>query len=1323
MRKLLVIWLLAACAVSLRAERFHFDNLSTDAGLSNKMVLSIAQDPDGFIWIATAEGLNRYDGAGFRVFTHRPGDEKSLGASWVNDVFVTADSTLLAATEMGLSCYDPLTGSFSVYPAVNDSQALLSTLRFKCVTEDAESIWAGTSEGLVRIDKANAFLSFVKLSPTASDDQANEVKDVLRDSGGRLWVATFDGLYLFNDRDFTHRRFEIRDRRSYDQTNNYVSSLCQFPSDGEHLYIGTSNGLAVMDLSTYACRYYRTETSDLCNNDVKFVFPFDENRLLVGTAGGLSVFHCEEGSFENYSSSLIDRTSLASQILWCAFEDRLGELWLGTSNGISKMDKNRKSLDFSRIVSGKDDNLRDVMVSDLVFIPDGHLWVGTAEGILSYNPDMELEKVYSLGKSGLPHNMIKRLLRTRSGQVWVGTNNGIACYQPQTDRFVTVRPSREDISIKYVYDMKEDSDGDIIVNISNGLCILTPHYSRSGTLSSYETRSVRIDHMIYSGNTDVTYLDTDREGRIWFGTINDGLFSYDKRTGVIGQYIFEKDNPSSPSSNRIYTLHVSRDGFVWVGTDMGLYRLDPRTGKCRRFSDDLDLSQAVRTITSDPEGRLWICLLDKVIMYDPATDTKIVCDVQQDLDCDELEYNSCTQQDGNLYFGGYGGVVRVDPQSVSIRSARAPMRITGIEIPGRAPLDDIPSDRLVLGSGENAVTVSFALLDYSSELNNKYQYRLEGFDTDWKQTDGHLNRVSYSNLSPGRYRFVVKGYNPDGVFSDEVSFPFWIRQPLLLRWWAILGMALLFLTLLGIGIWQYITHRKLSLQLDAEKEERSRVESLNKVKMNFFTNISHEFKTPLSLILGPLESLMENTSDPHQLVQMKLMQQNGQRMLRLINQILDLRKIDNEKLTLNLSSGDMVAFAREVFDSFRENAVLRKMNYSFEADGEVSCQFDKDKMENVLYNLLSNAFKFTPDGGSVTLRVSRAAGNVRLSVQDSGQGMTEAEQEKIFDRFYQGAARSYEKISSTGIGLGLTKDFVELQGGTILVESTPGKGSTFTVTLPGRMPQAKEDMAGELGNELERCIVVIDDNPDILTFIRVNLSDQYEVLTASSAEEGLALVRENCPDVVISDVMMPGMDGYALCSLLRRDELTSHIPVILLTARDTEEDQARGYESGADGFLSKPFSVKVLRAKIEVLITSREKLRQYYLDQFRNPGAKPASDSADDRFMSTLVKTIEANLDNSEYSVKNLCEDTPYSYLQIYRKVKALTGIPVNEFIRNLRLSKAAYLLEHSQLRVSEIMYSVGFSTHSYFTKCFKDCYGLTPKEYARSKRKNAVEE
>lgn len=1313
LKKTIYLLLVLLFPFGASADRLHFNNISTESGLSNKMVLGVVQDNSGYIWLATAEGLNRYDGESFKVFRHIPGEEKSLGSSWINAVNVLRDGTVLAATEMGLSRYDREMERFEPYVVENDGNNLLGTLRFKCLFEDGDGIlWAGTSEGLIRVDMKNSYLSFVKLVPASSNENVNEIKDITRDGRGNLWIATYDGLYLFDSDNFTSRRFEVRQKWPYDQQNNYISSLLYNSSTPGRLYVGTANGLAILNLDDYTCECFRKENSDIIGNDVKSVRLFDADRIAIGTSDGLSLYSMSSGEFENYSSSVIDRTSLPHETVWCSYEDAMGVVWFGTGNGVSKVNKHRKSLDIVRIFGMESGQMRELMANDILKTGDGTLWVGTNQGLQKYQDGSRFSKIYTSGEGGLPNNNIKRILRDSTGRIWVGTNDGVAYFNPSADRFEKVIPDRQNILFKYIYDMKVDIDGDILVNINNGICIISLRCDRSGRILGMDFDAVRIDRMVSSSNTDVTYIDTDSQARIWFGTINDGLFCYNKRTGEIRQYSFDASDPHSINSNRIYSIHIDAGGYVWVGTDMGLSRLDPSAGTFTRFTDDVDLSKSVRTITSDSKGRIWVCLLDKIVMYDYEYNRKILCDVSQDLSCNELEYNSVCNTGDFIWFGGYGCVVKLNPNAVEIDLRKAPVLITSV-MEGGSPLLPL-SDPLTLPPGRNNVQFHFALMNYASEANNNYLYRLSGYDKDWVSSNDGRGYVSYSNLKPGKYHFEVMGCNQDGIFSGPVGMTVRLRQYWWLRWWAITLYALASLLVLLFAFSQFRKHLVLSRQLDVEKMERARIESLNKVKMTFFTNISHEFKTPLSLILGPIDVLLEKIDDKMQRRQLLMMRQNAERMLRLINQILELRRIDNESVTLKLSNGDITGFAREVFLTFSDNAARRGMVYDFMAENEIFCEFDKEKLEHILYNLLSNAFKFTPDGGSIRLCVAckrtESGQCVEISVTDSGQGMSKEDKDRVFDRFYQGSAKSFEKISSTGIGLGLTKDFVELHGGTMSVESELGKGSRFSF----RLPLSESSLVSEMGERPDlngRRIVVVDDNPDILSFIKMNLQDQYEIFTASSGIEGVSLVTEICPDLVISDVMMPDVDGMELCRRVKENELTSHIPVILLTARDGDSDQEEGFRSGADSYVTKPFSIKILKARIDVLIETREKLKEKFRHEIQTSEA-PHSGSQD-KFMAAIVREIEKNVSNSEYSVQELCEATKYSYIQVYRKVKALSGITVNELIRNIRLQRAAVLLKDPDVRISEVMYDVGFTSPSYFTKCFKEYYDMTPKDYA----------
>lgn len=522
---------------------------------------------------------------------------------------------------------------------------------------------------------------------------------------------------------------------------------------------------------------------------------------------------------------------------------------------------------------------------------------------------------------------------------------------------------------------------------------------------------------------------------------------------------------------------------------------------------------------------------------------------------------------------------------------------------------------------------------------------------------------------------------------------------------------------------------RLARELKLEIMRRETYKEINQTKMVFFTNISHEFKTPLTLILGPIETLLE-TATEGQRKMLLIMKQNAERLLRLINQIMDMRKIDNNKMKLSLGMGDIAAFGQEIYATFCDHARQRRIEYTFESHPFcINMLFDRDKIEKVFYNLLSNAFKFTPDGGRIALRVETTEQEgqyyVRITVRDTGCGIRSEEQTRIFERFYQTGNIPHEQAEGSGIGLMLTKDYVRLHGGEIEVESAPGAGSCFTVTLPCRsgFPDAADEVRPGENQDPEhipadttgggmRKIVIVEDNEQMLGFMKTTLGGAYEVYTAADGQQGLEEIRRVYPDLIISDLMMPRMDGFEMCTLIRQDPLTSHIPLIMLTAKSNEGDRAASYNCGADAFISKPFSVKTLTTRIEGLIESRIKLQKLYRDRILSSPSEIVIESENDKFILKLIKVIEENLENPDFNIQTLCESIDSSYQYVYRKVKALTGETINDFVRTIKLKRAAQYLCKGELRISEILYKSGFNSHSYFTKCFKEHYGMTPKEY-----------
>lgn len=1341
-----IILLLAALSVTASAAgeeeaRFYFRTLGIQQGLSNQMVNATVKDSCGFVWVGTADGLNRYDGMRFRVFRHEPDNPNSLSTSWVNCLYITRDGRMLVGTERGVNVYDPEKENFTMLSAVNDTRNLLGNLRVRCFCEDSKGmLWIGTLDGLLCFDTANSRIAFYKINFHDHDKMHNEIRSLCEDAEGRMWIGTFDGLYRRNaDGAGLFEPVSLNDPHDSGSGDNMlVSGLYIAPQSPNLLCIATSAGFRIRDLSTGRIRVFDTSNSALGGNDVRAVGPYDDTHLLVATGGGLSVFNTRTERLTNYTNSLTDPTSLPTHTVNNLFQDDSGIIWIGTTYGLACCNRYRRPIDLHYINTvDRHGNITRETVTDLAVLPDaGEIWIGTNNGLRRYTSDMRLLRHYTTADSPLPHNNIKRLLIDSRGVMWIGTNNGVVYMDRSRREFRHVVTPKNDFAFKYVYDMKEDTDGDIIVNISSGVCFIRPTRSQSGDVERLDFETLYIDNLLSTYNSDVPYFEPDKCGNIWIGSLSDGIFRYDKHKRTVTQYRNEPSNRTSISSNRIYSIHADALNRVWVGTDLGLCRYDEKADCFERIAACSNL--AIRTIVSDRSNRLWIASSNRLVMFDYELDYKIGCDLSQELNMNDIEYNSVCTVGDRIYLGGCGGYLDFDSNDIEVDMRRYPVRLTSFEIhdsvvtpdtrrSGRTVLDRSVTlcDRIRLRHDENFFRIDFAMLNYTFGSGNTYTYMLEGYDKSPQTTDDSHPYALYSHIPPGRYTFRVDAANSDGIHSgNQAAMQIVIRPAWYHSTAARIGCIVLLAGICALAVHLIRMRIRLSRELKQEIMRRERYDEINRTKMAFFTNISHEFKTPLTLILGPIETLLD-TADEAQHKMLMVMKHNAERLLRLINQIMDLRKIDNDRMQVNSSMGDIVAFSREIFDLFSDHAARRHIDYTFESHPFcINSLFDCDKVEKIVYNLLSNAFKFTPDGGSIRLRIETdeqdAHDIIRLIVSDTGCGIAAEELPRIFDRFYQTDNRPHEQAEGSGIGLTLTRDYARLHGGDVEVESTPGSGSRFIVTLPYRNASdvcgtvSEADMSEQTPrpDDNRPKIVVVEDNEEMRDFLRTTLDSTYDVTTARDGRLGLETIRRTVPDLIISDLMMPHMDGFELCRCVRDDAQTSHIPFIMLTAKNNEADIQTSYDCGADVFLSKPFSVKTLRTRIEALIESRAKLQKLYRKKILSTPSDIEVESENDKFILRVVRIIEENLENPDFNVSMLCDALDQSYLSVYRKVKALTGDTVNDFVRAVKLKRAAQYLRSGELRISEILYKSGFNSHSYFTKCFKEYFGMTPKEY-----------
>lgn len=1349
-RKLILIYFLILSGWLARgAENLYFENFFVRQGISGLAVLSIVEDNNGFMWFGTNDGIIRYHGQTYDVFRHDPENDETISNSRILSLLYTKDNELWVGTAKGLNLYDPEKELFIPYEAINDEQKFLQNLRINVLIASSNNvIWIGTNNGLFSLNRKQRSISHFLFHKERDSTFQNNIKALYEDAYGTLWIGTEHGLYRFApiENDFKH--YDIRSARQGDPLNNLIASLYGDEFDKDMIWVGTETGLYHLNITSMTFESYRHEDGlGLSNNGIKSINRLNKDVLLLGTDAGLNCFNTKTAKSVAYHHDLLDPKSIADDVVYNVYKNRDGIFFFGTNKGASYVNINRNKFDLTPIIQQQFEVFKSVVVKKIAK-ENNHVWVGAYDGIRLYKEDPVSHQYSPVIAPSLTDKIITALYCDKAGTVWVGTTNGLYYFDPCMYRFAKIEMSDTPLALKYLTSIAEDSQGTLWVNsMANGVCKIIPQRDKQHNIVSCKYESYGIIPLIYSANDRASVLIADLEDNIWIGSFSRGLVKFDVKTEKFIQYTHRRGDVTSLKSNYVTELCVSEDSTLWVGTNQGLCKYDYRSNSFVHINlDGYHNQQMILSMSNDKSGDLWIMTSDGIIKYLVRDNKIIFFDINKDINLTEIS-PACVTIDshGRIFVGGYGGFISFDPSGINIENTKSPLYLVKLSIydediypgkmhQGRVVLTEsiIKTKKIKLASNENTFKLYFSLLNYIYPQGNKYLYKLDNFDQHWNSTSVGQNYAGYSNVTPGNYIFRVKGLNNDGTWSDEIRLDIRVLPPWWGTWWAYLCYWGITMYLIYVIYGIFSKTNKLSNELKIQKIEREKDEEINQIKLRFFTNISHEFRTPLTLILGPVETLLEKTSDLRWREQLLIMKTNGERLLRLVNQILDFRKIESQKMTLELSYGDIVSFVKSVYDSFLEHARKHDVKFDFRVTHQIIyTMFDKDKMEKILYNILSNAFNYTQDGRNVSVSIAlddELTPNIlSIAVSDSGLGIDIDDQQYIFDRFYQGKNRILDQYKGTGIGLMLSKEFAELQGGVLTFDSEVGKGSTFTFRMP---VVEKEDLTDTENNHaamdvetkiLDKAypkfkVLVVEDSEDLLHYIALSLEDEFQILKAKDGVEAWEMTKRHQPDLIVSDLMMPNMNGVELCKKVK-SELENPVSFILLTAKQDEKSVYDSFECGADAFIVKPFSTKLLKLRIHKLIEKDKRMHQYYKNLMLLSPADMIVESQDEKLLLKLVRIVEENLDNSDMNVKFLCQVSGFSHQQIYRKIKSLTGFTVTKFIRTIRLKRAKQLLEDSKMNISEIMYLSGFTGLSYFSKCFVEQYGITPKEYMEEKR------
>ncbi|MCB0630287.1 MAG: two-component regulator propeller domain-containing protein [Saprospiraceae bacterium] len=1361
-----ILFLLNASNLFSQAPLLQFEHFSTEEGLSNSHIRCIAQDDKGLMWFGTRNGLNRFDGYTFKTYRHDPGNPNSLSHSNVWTIFSDERGDLWIGTSSGLDLYDKERDQFINF-LIESDLAIAGRQNFiQTIYETSDGrLWVinGLSQ-LYQFDREQGiFLPFV-WPETIKGVQVNAI---LEDQTERFWIGTSrHHLFYLSLADDTLHAYPCEKYHPDDPEDHGVREIFEDRTGVLQLVSGQDKvrsfdrvhdlfHLASSPLSRLAAKLGGTEgfwedsTGNLwlrAGGDD----PAGKRGLYFWDRAQDTLIYLPNDPYQTNSINDIEIRS------W--FEDREGGIWIGSVNeGVNYWNKHRKPFSYHPL--NFEDRQEEGWSSLFWEKQDGDLAIAAGSTVYTWNGKGIIGQWKApLKMTGGQFNYV---YYDQNGEVWMGTRSGLyrlpdeAIFHSSLTGNSYRRYAQKDkadgrLSNAYVNKIYKDRSGILWVGTLSGLYRLDP-----------EDNTFFIPSRQHSPNGDdaldrinVWDMLEDQQSNLWICTLS-GLYHYDRKTEVYTRYFHQPDNPQSPISNQLFSMQEGADGEIWMSGISGLSQLSPQSRQFEHWWAADGSTDLIRNIVMDEQEDLWFLNDQGLCRFSVKSETFesfLPFGLQP-----KLAQNSLIQtKAGDIYYGVKGGFVHFRPAEIQVNPQAPRLVLTDLRIFNRygeqgSNLTDTTfrityRENLSLNYRQNDFAVSFSALNYLQPEKNQYKYRLKGYQEEWLYTDAGRRTATYTNLPPRTYIFEVFGTNNDGKWSLE---PATLNITILPPWWAT-RLAYLVYTLLAFSI-LFLIYRfqkrrwELKNALELEHLEAERVKELDAFKTKLYTNITHEFRTPLTVIRGMAKQIK---ADPKKWYHegLEMIDRNGRQLLQLVNQILDLNKLEEGKLKIKPQRSDLPAYLSYLVQAFESHAAAKGVQLHFlkETD-QLEMDYDPDQLSKIVGNLLSNAVKFTPQGGNIYLSLRHTEnsvlseaplGTVEISVKDTGQGIPEEELPRIFDRFYQVENSASGSVGGTGIGLSLVRELVELMEGKIHVQSKPYEGTTFTVYLPVRrstgtvdlpVPVSEEALEGitssvpvpllpkqptyTLPPSTDATILLIEDNRDVMRYLAARLESGYHLEYAFNGREGVEQAIELMPDLIISDVMMPEMDGYEVTATLKNDERTSHIPILLLTAKADRDSRIEGLEKGADAYLSKPFDPKELEVRLRTMIQLRQKLQRRYASLTASPESKDPAIQKQDAFIRKLRKVIEDHIEDETFGIFQIARAMQISRTQLHNKLKALTGRSTSQVIRSIRLQRAKELLLTSDLNVSEVAYAVGFKNTTYFSSCFSEEFGLPPSE------------
>jgi len=1356
----------------------RFKNFSTLDGLANNSIYDISKDPKGYIWFGTSDGLSRYDGYEFVNFKSDRNNIALLSTNILNVLEIDSSGLVwFGSSQAGLSAMNPYTGEFKSYHSREEMGQNISDNNVNAISHIGNKTIIGTNNGLNVLYRSENLIENYQLNAFGVD---NNITSIQKENEKWIWLGTTQGASIVS----IEKTKPIQPAAIENISSLLKGRISQiFKDEQVTTWLIGNNRIQRVEIVDHkikilfelSAKELKLENSTLprincINQDVK-------GNYWLGTNKGIITFKldgndCKEINYirhEAYNNESIPEDNITS-----ICRDREGLMWIGTRyRGVSLFDPYKQA--FKRFVRNQDNssNMFSNNVRSVFQDFEDNIWIGYRNsGLDLYDSRTGTFTHFdSKDDNAILSNNIRGIFQDTDSVLWVGTQKGLNKVLKRKNEYMfTSYPKIGDLNIGSVYEFFKDSKGRFWLGTINGLVFFNP------ANDSVKVFRHNVNTNINTRRNFIRCIAEDNNGHLWLATDGGGLDEFIPETGEYINYISNIQKKGSLTHNKIYCLCFDKKNRLWIGTHGGLNVLKPGTNKFEVFTESEGLvNNVVFSIQEDDEKNLWISTSNGLSYLN--SETMEFKNYLQDFEFSDDAWSK--NYKGEMLIGGVNGFFHFNPKEIIENKVKPQVYLNGFKIQNE-PIksgDSINGRKLYTSSiadiknlellhHENFFTIDLIALSFSSANRIKYQYKLEGFDKEWNETDFKSRAAVYTNVPYGMYQFKYKAANADGIWSDEKTLKLVIHPAFYQTWQFKIAMILLLLFIVFVGYklrLRSLTIQKRKLELEVEQKTRDlrknkedieqknrnlasknkeieiqrdklvemsrQIHEADERKIKFFTNISHEIRTPLTLISGPIEKLLDvlDQKDAN-FSTIKLVERNTNRLLSLVNQLLDFRKMDTGHMPINLREANFLDFVRDIFLSFEVAAEKKKIKLSLHHDsGPYTISYDSDVLEKIIANLLSNAIKYTQLEGNVSLDLKREQEQVVLSVKDNGPGILLGVRESIFKRFFRLEDNNQKEIRGSGIGLALAKDLAVLHGGDIEIIDMEERGSCFQLTIP-IFQKSEVAYCGEMDksnlklpvSELKEIsdnysVLIIEDNQDLRSFIKDSLNCK-EIIEAQNGEEGVKLALEKLPDLIISDVLMPGKNGFELCKLLKEDARTNHIPILLLTALGAEEHQEIGISLGAEDYIVKPFNHRILSGKVNNILQNRENFKEKLSQKLSNSDLSSMNWKEElPPFVIQIIKHIEENLQNKKFGVEELCVAMGMSHSTLYRKMKAITNKSSVEFIREVKIRKALELLKtDSQMQIAEAAFQVGFEDVNYFRQCFKKQFGKTPSELTR---------